>query len=146
MTPDRDFERVAAAWLANGPQEVSDRVLDSVADQIHLTRQRRARRAPRRFPTMTTPTRVAAAAAIGVLAIGGAFFVLRPDRSAVGRLPRHLRPPPRRAPAVASPSASPVVLPALTQAYTSERNGFAVSYPAGWTRDAGQHGLDRGAI
>ena len=134
MTPDRDFERVAAAWLANGPEEVSGRVLDSVADQIHLTRQRRAGRAPRRFPTMTTPTRVAAAAAIGVLAIGGAFFVLRPDRSAVvgpGASPPASATASARA--VASPSASAVVLPALTQAYTSERNGFALSFPAGWT-------------
>ena len=36
MTTDRDFDRIAAAWLADGPEELSDRVLDSVADQIHL--------------------------------------------------------------------------------------------------------------
>ena len=42
MTTDRDFDRIAMAWLADGPDELSDRVLDTVVDQIHLTRQRRA--------------------------------------------------------------------------------------------------------
>src|SRR5262245_48901507 len=72
MTLDRDFDRIASAWLADGPTELSDRVLDAVVDQVHLTRQRRAVRAPWRFRTMSMPARVAALVAVGVLAIAGA--------------------------------------------------------------------------
>ena len=74
MTTDRDFDRIAMAWLADGPEELSDRVLDAVADEVHATRQRHAPRLPRRFDSMTTSARVAAAAVIGVLVFGGALF------------------------------------------------------------------------
>src|SRR5580765_8314533 len=84
MTTDHDFDRIAMAWLAEGPDELSDRVLDSVTDQIHVTRQRRALRVPRRFPTMTIPARVAAAAVIGALAVGGAFLVFGTGQPTVG--------------------------------------------------------------
>ena len=80
MTTDRDFDRIAIAWLADGPEELSDRVLDAVVDEIHVTRQRHGLRLPWRFPSMTTPARVAAAAVIGVLAIGGALYALGPGR------------------------------------------------------------------
>src|SRR5438874_2237157 len=54
-------------------------------DAIQTTRQERDLRIPRRFSTMSTPARVAAAAAIGVLAIGGASFLLgRSGSSNVG--------------------------------------------------------------
>ena len=42
MTTERDFDRIATAWLADGPDELSERVIDAAVDQIHLTRQRRA--------------------------------------------------------------------------------------------------------
>jgi hypothetical protein len=133
MTTDRDFDRITMAWLAEGPDELSDRVLDSVTDQIHLTRQRRAMRGPWRFRTMTIPARVAAAAAIGVLAVGGAFLVFRPGQPAVGAP----SPSPNQSTPTVAPSAQPskagFATPALTETYTSARNGFAVSYPAGWT-------------
>ena len=61
MTTDSDLDRISRAWLVDGPDELSDRVLDAVSDQIHLTRQRRATRPPWRFSTMTVPARVAAA-------------------------------------------------------------------------------------
>lgn len=124
MTTDSDFDRIAAAWLADGPNELSDRVLDAAAEQIHLTRQRRATRAPWRFPTMTTPVRVAAAAVIGVLAVGGAVLVLgRPGQPAVGGpSPSHDASP------AASASAS-----AGVGTFTSPRYGYSIDYPAGWT-------------
>ena len=84
MTTDRDFDRIAMAWLADGPEELSDRVLDAVVDEIHVTRQRHGLRLPWRFSTMTTPARVAAAAVIGVLAVGGAFFAFNRSPPAVG--------------------------------------------------------------
>jgi WD40-like Beta Propeller Repeat len=84
MNTDRDFDRIAMAWLADGPEELSDRVLDAVVDEIHVTPQRHALRLPWRFSTMTTPARVATAAVIGVLAVGGAFFVFNRSQPAVG--------------------------------------------------------------
>lgn len=84
MNTDRDFDRIAMAWLADGPEELSDRVLDAVVDEIHVTRQRRALRLPWRFSTMTTTARVATAAVIGVLAVGGAFLAFNRSQPAVG--------------------------------------------------------------
>lgn len=143
MTTDRDLERVAKAWMASGPDVLADRVLDAIVDEIHLTRQRRALRVPWRFPTMTTPARVATAAVIGVIVVGGAFLILgRPAQTVVGgpgaapspaiasAAPSAASAAPSTAP---SPSASAIVVPALTQTFTSARNGFAVKYPAGWT-------------
>ncbi len=83
MTIERDFDRIAKAWLADGPAELPERVLDAVVDEIHLTRQRRAVRAPWRFPVMTTPSRVGAAAVVGILAVGGLLLITRPGQSAV---------------------------------------------------------------
>lgn len=105
MTTDRDFTRIADAWLADGPEELSDRVLDAVVDEIHVTRQRHGLRLPRRFESMTALARVAAAAAIGVLAIGGALYAFAPGGSGPGG------PGPTPSP-TASPtrSASPIAL------------------------------------
>jgi hypothetical protein len=104
MTTDRDFDRIALAWLADGPEELSDRVLDAVVDEIHVTPQRHALRLPWRFPSMTTPARVAAAAVVGVLAIGGALYLFSPGGSIGGPGPT---PSPTASP---SPSPSPVAL------------------------------------
>ena len=58
---------------------------------------------------MTTPARVAAAAVIGVLAVGGALFVLRPGDSSVGG--PGPTPTPTSTPAASpTPSPSPVAL------------------------------------
>ena len=97
-------------------------------DQIHVTRQRRAMRVPRRFPTMTLPARVAAAAV---------------DRRACPRrrLPRlrQIRPTRRRRAVpfdrAASPSPAALEVPALTETYSSARNGFTISYPSAVDHD-----------
>ncbi len=130
MTIESEFDRIAEAWLADGPAELPERVLDTVVDEIHLTRQRRAVRAPWRFPSMTTPSRLGAAAVVGVLAVGGLLLVTRPGQSAVAG--------PSPNPAVAA-TASPTALatvagvPALTGTFASPRHGYTVHYPAGWT-------------
>lgn len=133
MTTDRDFDRIAAAWLADGPEELSDRVIDAAVDQIHLTRQRRAITAPWRLPTMTTPARVAAAAVIGVLVFGGALFFLgRPGQSGVGGPPPS---PSVRPTTVPSPSAapSPYVMPPITSTFTSTLYRYSIAMSQAWT-------------
>ncbi len=84
MTDQRELDRLLAAFFVEGTDELADRVIDAALDHIDHTDQRRAVRMPRRFQTMNMLTRVAAAAVIGVLAVGGAFYLTRPDRPAVG--------------------------------------------------------------
>ncbi len=133
MTTDRDFDRIATAWLADGPEELSDRVLDAVVDQIHTTRQRhalapavevpnddhaRSRRGDRRrrCPRPGRGRRRSAAPA----AADPARRRPRPAAGggAVGRAVRDPR---------------PAACPVLDTLFTSPRNGYSVKYPAGWT-------------
>ena len=85
MTDDRSLERAARSWLENGPTEAPDRAVEAALLRIETTPQERDLRIPWRLPKMTTPARVAAAAVIGVLAVGGAFFMLGETRSVSGR-------------------------------------------------------------
>jgi hypothetical protein len=79
MTTDRtrptDFDRLASAWLADGPTELVDRVLHAALREVHSTHQRRAPRVPWRFPrrftTMTSSLRLVAAAIAVVAVVGG---------------------------------------------------------------------------
>ena len=83
MTDQRELDRILGAFFADGTDELADRVIDAALDQIDHTRQRRVMRMPRRFQTMPMLTRVAAAAVIGVLAVGGAFLLLKPGQPSV---------------------------------------------------------------
>ena len=84
MTDQRELDRLLGAYFVDGADELADRVIDAALDQIDHTDQRRPWRLPRRFPTMTMPIRIAAAAVIGVLAVGGAFYLSRPAQPSVG--------------------------------------------------------------
>ncbi len=85
MTDDRSLERAARSWLEIGPTEAPDRALEAALLRIQTTPQERDLRIPWRFSKMTTPARVATAAVIGVLVVGGALFILgRPGQSDVG--------------------------------------------------------------
>ena len=84
MTDQRELDRLLGAYFVDGTDELADRVIDAALDQIDHTDQRRAMRLPRRFPTMTMPIRIAAAAVIGVLAVGGAYYLSRPAQPSVG--------------------------------------------------------------
>jgi len=64
MNTSRDFDRLTSSWLAAGPTELNDRVLEAALDEVHLTNQRRRTTVPWRTPTLSTPQRLAAAIAI----------------------------------------------------------------------------------
>jgi hypothetical protein len=84
MTDDRSLERAARSWIEAGPTRAPDRVVEAALQLIDTTPQERDQRLPRRI-TMPTIARVAAAAAIGVLLVGGALFLLgRPGQTNVG--------------------------------------------------------------
>ena len=84
MSKNENFDRIAGAWMAEGPDQLADRVLDAALTEVHLTRQRRGSFAPRRFFHMSTYSRTAAAAGLIVLVVGGGLLLLRPNSSGVG--------------------------------------------------------------
>jgi dipeptidyl aminopeptidase/acylaminoacyl peptidase len=84
MSDDRTIERSARAWLELGPTQAPDHAVDAALRTIDVTPQERDLRIPWRFPRMTLQTRLAAAAVVGVFAIGGAFLLLGRDTSQVG--------------------------------------------------------------
>lgn len=81
MTDQRELDRLLDAYFVEGSDELADRVINAALDDIDHTEQRRASRMPRRFSTMNTYSRIAAAAVIGVLAVGGTLYALRPVQS-----------------------------------------------------------------
>jgi hypothetical protein len=87
MTDDRSLERAARSWLEAGPTEAPDRAVEAALLRIHTTPQERDLRIPWRLPKMTTPARVAAAAIIGVLAVGGSIVLFRPGTPVGGTGP-----------------------------------------------------------
>ena len=73
-----DFDQRIADWLEDDPNLAPRQVIETVLAAYPSIPQRHPMRLPRRFPTMTMPIRIAAAAAIGVLAVGAAFYLTRP--------------------------------------------------------------------
>ncbi|HXI45702.1 MAG TPA: hypothetical protein VNH13_05335, partial [Candidatus Acidoferrales bacterium] len=85
MTTQRELDRILDGFLADGTNELADRVIQAALSDIDRTPQRRHLRAPRRLPTMTRlQTRLAVAAVIGVLAVGGALYLTRPSHNGIG--------------------------------------------------------------
>src|SRR6185436_10912251 len=68
---DGDFDATARLWLQEGPSQLADRVLAAALDEIHVTRQRRVWGPARRIPPMVTLMRLAALAAVLVVAVAG---------------------------------------------------------------------------
>ena len=110
MTDDRSLERAARSWIEVGPTRAPSHAVDAALLRIETTRQERDLRIPRRFTTMPMPARVAAAALIGVLLVGGAVYMFSPsNRSDVGL------PGPQPAP-VSTPSPAPSASDTLARA------------------------------
>lgn len=131
MNTINDFDRRAVAWLADGPSELSDRVLEAALREVHVTRQRHRWSAPWRTLLMPMRTGLAAAALATAIAVGG-LFILRPQPSGTGSAgpSATTSPVPSVAPSVApsaeaSPSEGPV-------SFTSPLYGYTVSVPPGW--------------
>jgi Tol biopolymer transport system component len=102
MNDDRSVERAARSWIETGPTQAPDQAVERALLMIETTPQERDLRIPRRLTMTSIQARVAVAAAIGVLVVGGALMYLgRSDQSDVGG------PSPSAAPASSpSPAAS----------------------------------------
>ena len=101
MTDERNFDRLARAWLDLMPDEAPDRTIAAVLQAVETAPQARPpfRWLTRRFPNMNRLSMVAALAAATVLAIGGGLWLTRSDGTDPGR------PSPSPAPS-ASPSSA----------------------------------------
>jgi len=141
MSTQRDFDRTAQAWLAEGPSELADRVLDAALDEVHLTNQRRRLAAlPWRTFSLNTPLRVAAGIAI-VAVLGFAALSFLGRGPGYGGAPT---PGPTSVPsstAATSPAATSLgAIDTTTWAtYTSTRYGFSIGYPADWIVRSADH-------
>lgn len=132
---DNDFDRTARLWLQDGPSQLADRVLEAALDEIHVTRRRRAWWPARRSTFMSNVMRLAALAAILVVAVAGLNLFLPGDGS------------------VGGPQASPTPVPTPTPGPASfdshapgelEPGAYALEYlgpfritftvPAGWEK------------
>jgi dipeptidyl aminopeptidase/acylaminoacyl peptidase len=122
MTDDRSLERAARSFIEAGPTQAPDRAVEAALLRIETTPQERDLRIPWRFPSMTTPARLAVAALVGVLLVGGGFYFFgKPSQPAVGG------PGP-------SPSASAPASPASSPSPTSSAAGSPPDYKSiqGW--------------
>ena len=106
MTGERDFDRLAQAWLELGPDEAPDRVVAAVLQAAQTTPQ--ARRPIRwlrlRDDKMTRLPVLATVAATIVVVIGGLLFINRPN----GGVGAPTASPSPSAPSSASPAAAPL--------------------------------------
>jgi hypothetical protein len=104
--PDRDFDRIATAWLDLMPSEAPQRVIDAVNQAVATTPQvRRPALGGRRSPRMHRLALLAAATALGITLLGGALLL------GGGASPAPIPPPAATAAAVA-PTAASVATPA----------------------------------
>jgi hypothetical protein len=127
MNATRDPDRTLAAWLDEGPTDLPDATRRAILTALPTTRQaRRGLLAPWRLPSTNTYSRLAAAAVVAVIAIGGALYLLGPSRE-----PGQGGPSP-------SPSPSAVPFPTLPLdtttwiAYPVSRYGYIRAHPSGW--------------
>jgi hypothetical protein len=136
MTNRSELEQALDRYLAEGGEQVPDRVVDAALDQIDHTSQRLALRVPWRFPDMPyfLKSAMAATAVIAVLIVGGVLLTRGPTTS-VGGPPAASSLPSVSTPA--SAGASPSATPALTDTsnwipFTSERYGYEIEHPPTW--------------
>lgn len=128
MNTQTGLDPRAAAWLADGPTELADRVLDAALGEVHATKQRRSLRAPWRFQ-MPAFVRLAAVAAALVLLTGGLLYVgvLRPT---VQPTPSQSTTP---APAASIQASMPASIDTSAWAsFTSPAYGYTAAVPASW--------------
>ena len=97
-----DFDPRIADWLEDDPNLAPRQAIGHVLAAYPSIPQRRPMGVPRRLTTMTMPIRLATAAVVGVLAVGGAYYLSQPAQPAVG-------PPAPTSSASPSPAPTPQV-------------------------------------
>jgi Tol biopolymer transport system component len=110
MTAPREHDRLIAAFLADGPAEVSPRLLAAIRDDVHETHQR-ARRRPWRTTPMPRLLLVLAPLAAVILVVGALALGGGSDTPVVATAPPGPVASAAGVPAFADPASAPVVAP-----------------------------------
>jgi len=120
-TTNRDFDRIARAWLDLMPDEAPDRVIDAVVKAAEATPQVRPHfgRVTRRFRDMPRFALVGVSAAVAAVIAGLALLNLRPTAN-VGT-------------ATPTAGASPSTIP--TGTWTAPKDGISFYTPSGATSE-----------
>lgn len=133
MNTNTGLDRRAAAWLADGPTELADRVLDAALREVHLTKQRRVPRVPWRFPLMPAFARSSGLAAVAVVAVIGAGALLYLNGRGGPGAGSTTGP-------TTAPTAAPITIAPLPSGsvpgwttYRSAVYGFTMWYPSDWS-------------
>ena len=132
MTGRTEIERVLDEYLADGPETVADQAFLRALDAIDRTKQQRDRFARWRFNVTISFPRLAAAALVAVIAIGGGAYLLG-QRSSVGAVLPTPTAPSASSSAARTPVPSPTVDPTNWTPVTSSIYGFSAAHPADWT-------------
>lgn len=117
MTEERDFDRLARAWLELGPDEAPDRVVAAVLRAAETTPQVRRPFGSsiwRSFAINRVAQAFGAVAVLGILVIGGALFLNQRNQPTIGGPAMSASPTPRPSlevsPSPAPPSTAGIVL------------------------------------
>lgn len=117
MTDDRTLERAARSWLDEGPTRAPDRPVDEALTRIQTIGQERDLRIPWRTQPMMS--RLAVAAAIAVLVVGGAV--------AFGPLLSNFGPGASPSPSPATTAAPSAAGAGALEAYRTARNQICMT-------------------
>ena len=132
----RDPETILAAWLDEGPTDLPDATRRAILAALPTTQQaRRGPFAPWRLFDMNPTARIAGAAAVLVVALIGAAYLLTPRPNVGGPLPT----PSVTPTTLVSPTPGPTVnlLDVTTwQPFSSTVHGYDAKFPAAWTAKA----------
>ncbi|MEP6639219.1 MAG: hypothetical protein ABJC39_07695 [Chloroflexota bacterium] len=124
MTTLRNPDALLAAYLVDGMDALPERVADAVLDEVHRTRQW-AVFGPLRTRS-TFQVGLGAAAVVGVLVVGGAFFIQRGQPS-VGPGATAVASSHPSQPAVVGPSATPAARPSPSLEPPADLQAFVYS-------------------
>lgn len=138
MSPG-DPDTILAAWLEEGPAQLPESTRRAIAVGLRSTRQnRRVLDVPWRPNAMNPFARLAIAAAVIVIVAGGALYLFTPGNQGVGGPPTA-----DPSPSAVVPSAGPSVPPSAStttpvawETFTSDRFGYRIEVPSGWTHGA----------
>lgn len=137
MTGRTDVELALDRFLADGPETVADRAVEHTLAVIDRTKQRRDLFARWRFNVMISFPRLAAAALVAVIAVGGGAYLLGQRSGVGGAVPTPVESPTAAAPGPTSrptSAPSPTVDPTTWVPFTSAIYGFSAAHPIDWTR------------
>ena len=126
MTKPRDPEALLSTYLEAGMTVLPDRVVDSVLDEVHRTRQRTVFGPRRTRPNMRSAFGVAAV--VAVLVVGASFYVIQRNQLPVAPGPNPT------GTASTSPSEPAVVGPSTTPSPEVSPSPTALSLELTWTK------------